>query len=339
MSTGGFGSWSAMPAPAGASNPGYWTTGDQTLPGGAKTFTGGPWTFTRTAVASSAETILTLNVSDDATGKVEVLNSSTSDGQFVPLLRGTAPSTAIGMTVRGVGTTDSGSNAVLTFDARIGTSTAVATRPCFWFLNAGSVLAGITSTSTFFGSAPSSLGSYVYGSQTTHTNTSGQRAITQNVFLSNPSGSSSASTWATYSAARVTSANAQNHTATVGLAGYTGEILHVGSATVTGGACFYAHGHTNSGGGTLANAYGFYCNTLGAGTNRYSFYAVTDIAYFGGGATMNAQVNLKSYTVATLPSAATAGGFIYVSDETGGAVPAFSDATNWRRVTDRAIVA
>jgi hypothetical protein len=29
---------------------------------------------------------------------------------------------------------------------------------------------------------------------------------------------------------------------------------------------------------------------------------------------------------------------IYVSDETGGAVMAFSDGTNWRRVTDRQIV-
>ncbi len=29
---------------------------------------------------------------------------------------------------------------------------------------------------------------------------------------------------------------------------------------------------------------------------------------------------------------------IYVTDETGGAVPAFSDGTNWRRVTDRAVV-
>lgn len=48
---------------------------------------------------------------------------------------------------------------------------------------------------------------------------------------------------------------------------------------------------------------------------------------------------LPTYTVATLPSAATyARGLIYVSDETGGAVPAFSDGTNWRRVTDRNIV-
>jgi hypothetical protein len=44
------------------------------------------------------------------------------------------------------------------------------------------------------------------------------------------------------------------------------------------------------------------------------------------------------YTVATLPTAAVAAGLVYVSDEAGGAVPAFSDGTNWRRVTDRAIV-
>lgn len=47
---------------------------------------------------------------------------------------------------------------------------------------------------------------------------------------------------------------------------------------------------------------------------------------------------LTSFTVATLPSASPAGKMIYVSNESGGAVPAFSDNTNWRRVTDRAIV-
>ena len=46
-----------------------------------------------------------------------------------------------------------------------------------------------------------------------------------------------------------------------------------------------------------------------------------------------------TYTVATLPAAATyPRGVIYVSDEAGGAVLAFSNSTNWLRVTDRAIV-
>lgn len=48
-------------------------------------------------------------------------------------------------------------------------------------------------------------------------------------------------------------------------------------------------------------------------------------------------VQLPSYTVATVPAQQT-GAMIYVTDETGGAVPAFSDGTDWRRVTDRAVV-
>lgn len=35
---------------------------------------------------------------------------------------------------------------------------------------------------------------------------------------------------------------------------------------------------------------------------------------------------------------ATAGGMLYISNESGGAVPAFGDGTNWRRVTDRAVI-
>ena len=45
-----------------------------------------------------------------------------------------------------------------------------------------------------------------------------------------------------------------------------------------------------------------------------------------------------SYIVSALPSATQQGQMIYVSDETGGATMAFSDGTNWRRITDRAIV-
>ncbi len=47
----------------------------------------------------------------------------------------------------------------------------------------------------------------------------------------------------------------------------------------------------------------------------------------------------KSYEVATVPTASSwTGSSILVTNETGGSVLAFSDGTNWRRVTDRAIV-
>jgi len=50
-------------------------------------------------------------------------------------------------------------------------------------------------------------------------------------------------------------------------------------------------------------------------------------------------LQLKTYTVSTLPDAATyPRGVIYVSDEAGGATLAFSDSSVWRRVQDRAQV-
>lgn len=53
---------------------------------------------------------------------------------------------------------------------------------------------------------------------------------------------------------------------------------------------------------------------------------------------VNGPVGLRGYTVAALPNAAQPGQIVYVSNESGGAVPAFSDGTNWRRVTDRVVV-
>ena len=50
------------------------------------------------------------------------------------------------------------------------------------------------------------------------------------------------------------------------------------------------------------------------------------------------QFVLPSFVVSSLPSVTPAGQMLFVTDETGGAVPAFSDGTNWRRVTDRQIV-
>lgn len=50
------------------------------------------------------------------------------------------------------------------------------------------------------------------------------------------------------------------------------------------------------------------------------------------------QFVLPNYTTSTLPSASIVGSMIFVTNESGGSVPAFADGTNWRRVTDRAIV-
>jgi hypothetical protein len=55
-----------------------------------------------------------------------------------------------------------------------------------------------------------------------------------------------------------------------------------------------------------------------------------------------APVKVEGFEVAGLPPADAdrygAGALVFVTDETDGAVLAFSDGTDWRRCTDRAIV-
>jgi len=82
------------------------------------------------------------------------------------------------------------------------------------------------------------------------------------------------------------------------------------------------------------------------------FYVKSDgSAYFAGrvgigaenpGAELEVAGAIKpgSYTVSTAPSAALkgAGAMIYVSDESGGPAPAFSDGANWRRMSDGTVI-
>jgi len=73
-------------------------------------------------------------------------------------------------------------------------------------------------------------------------------------------------------------------------------------------------------------------------THASATMAFTGNTSIAGTLSATARFDYPSYTVATLPAVGIAGGEIYVSNEAGGAVPAFSDGTNWRRYTDRAIV-
>lgn len=48
---------------------------------------------------------------------------------------------------------------------------------------------------------------------------------------------------------------------------------------------------------------------------------------------------MESFVVAEMPDpTARPYTWIFVTNASGGSVPAFSDGTNWRRVTDRAVV-
>jgi lysophospholipase L1-like esterase len=104
-----------------------------------------------------------------------------------------------------------------------------------------------------------------------------------------------------------------------------------------------AENWTDTAQGTHWDVYTTPIGTTGIGTRRVR---VTDAGDFGLGivapvckADIDGPVRVKSYTVAGVPSAAAgAGQIIYVSNASGGAVLAFSDGTNWLRVTDRAVI-
>lgn len=67
--------------------------------------------------------------------------------------------------------------------------------------------------------------------------------------------------------------------------------------------------------------------------------AVNVALFIDGSTPMSRPLVGAVYLKADLPAAADwPGGWVNVSNEAGGYVPAFSDGTNWRRVNDRAIV-
>lgn len=129
---------------------------------------------------------------------------------------------------------------------------------------------------------------------------------------------------------------------------------------VTGGTAFGLGGLQVTGSSVAAAGSGL--EMSGGGSAAINAYNRTGSAYIGlsidasvinlrpagsnrcvvnaNGISVTGSVTPSSFTVATVPSASThgAGSVIYVSNESGGAVPAYSDGTNWRRVTDRTII-
>jgi Protein of unknown function (DUF2793) len=64
----------------------------------------------------------------------------------------------------------------------------------------------------------------------------------------------------------------------------------------------------------------------------------TNSEWVWSGALWNETPDLANYAKASLPPATGPTRLIYVTDDVGGAVPAFNDGANWRRVTDRNVI-
>jgi len=78
--------------------------------------------------------------------------------------------------------------------------------------------------------------------------------------------------------------------------------------------------------------------TLSEGEGKILADTVNALVDRTGGVTF-ASVRLPNYAKAALPSAAgVTGALIFVTDDAGGSVPAFSDGSSWRRVSDRNVI-
>ena len=116
----------------------------------------------------------------------------------------------------------------------------------------------------------------------------------------------------------------------------------IGSASAVYGNNYYNSTGSNAIGveAKSLKGHGVYSTTQSASTGHAAGYFTAGSYGAWSVRAVGGAIGLPSYTVATVPSASSySGGFIYVSNETGGAIPAFSDGANWRRVSDRAIIA
>jgi len=115
-----------------------------------------------------------------------------------------------------------------------------------------------------------------------------------------------------------------------------------GGLTVTDMRAINMEPNVNDANGTVTTLYGMYYNTNNAGTitNQYSFYGAEQPAtiYNQGG------MELPSFTVANLTASSPVevtrrtGNMVFCTDETGGAIPCFWDGSDWRRMSDRAVI-
>lgn len=124
----------------------------------------------------------------------------------------------------------------------------------------------------------------------------------------------------------------------------TGDALLIGSANIVIGTPAslpqfrVPNGSQSSPSVTFAGDQSTGIFRTGGGSIGFSVLGGQQLSISNSTTAFNNIAGLRAYSKASLPSSSTIGGMIYVTDDVGGAVPAFSDGSNWRRVTDRAII-
>lgn len=99
---------------------------------------------TVTAVASTAETLMKLTISDNTSSYIQIVNASSTDSTFLPTLEGVQSGTGTPLGLTATGTTDTGTNPLILITARISGGVDVATRPLLQLNNRATPILKIT---------------------------------------------------------------------------------------------------------------------------------------------------------------------------------------------------
>jgi len=113
---------------------------------------------TAAAVASSAETLMTLKVSDDLSSYLMIGNGSATDSVFSARILGLNSAADIALRLYGLCTTDTGTNPAVVIDGRTAVSAALATRPLLGISNNGTLKASINNDGALYAAGALKIG-------------------------------------------------------------------------------------------------------------------------------------------------------------------------------------
>ena len=317
--------------------------------GGGYGITGSPstgWTFTRTAQAGVSETIATFKVTDNAAAKLEIVNSSSTDATFIPMILSTGSTTRQALIIRCDATTDSGSNPVMAFNSRTAGGAAITTRTLVEVQNNSNAVLSLLPLNSGANSALS-WGTQTGGAPTFTTRSAGVRMV-----LHDPGISGTVTDFAigAQPAGNLMWLGIPQANSSYAIRVYGGETT---VSTIRGDGLFDTTG-TIRATGTAAPANGTGAELRYNGTNAtFQGYDRTGSAYVAttvdglsvalrpsGAATFTAAptvnthavpVQMRSYTVATLPATPAAGLVAYCSDAAVAPCICFGNGTVWKR--------
>lgn len=296
-------------------------------------YAGGPWTYIRTHVDSSAETLATWRLDEDTSSVIQFSNASSTNAAFVPQITTRSASTNQCVIWNAVASTDSGSSDCFYLNAKTAASGAISTRPIFGLFNNGTRVAAF-----------SAGGVLSLGTNTTNYSRLGQKLETN---TSAAYGGAALNTWDSGAGCSLFDLS-RSKSSTVGTYTVVASGDELGRVTFRGadGSAFQdAAGIRGVVDGTpgandMPGRLTFWTTPDGSATSAERM-RITNAGDVGIGKTpttgiildVNGQLGLKSYTVATLPSASVqAGAIVYASDAGGnGPCLVISNGTNWKR--------